>query len=451
MSIKSYYLILSAICLAGCVASNALQYESMSETNLYHLAKVRKGMSERQVLQIMHKPYSYESFQVDDDIYDVWFYVTRSTGLDQTRMVPQNLTPLTFKNGTLVGTGYNWYYYAMKEQAMEAEAQRPTPAKPPSRDAEDKEFEKLLRAPPTKNGAPPKAAAPKDDGLQKALNVPTNHQKTPVKKPAQPVQKNQKLPPNVHIISESDALSTTEVEISPCCPQQDERDPNRFSILSKGLSEMQVFQTFGSPVKHETLEYLGDVYDVWFYETFPSKTQKPSKIPQHLTPITFKNAILISTQEDDFYELKGKIDTQILQEESEEKLAKTLMEQSKVRFLKPYVPKGHIAVSPRDFAKICIGMGEEEVRARLGEPAGKETYSIDGDVYETWFYGVASNRKKTPTRHLPITFKNERVVSRSMKYYNEVRKKAGKECIDCYTPAADRMQEDESEQNFNYW
>lgn len=140
-----------AISFAGCVANNSLQYDAVAQTNVYRIARVRKGMSEKEVLQIMHKPYKYESFEVDEDIYDVWFYVTKPTGLDQTRMVPQNLTPLTFKNGVLVGTGYSWYYFAMKEQANSA----PTPEeeKPKSQQEEDKEFEKALRA-PVPNNAP---------------------------------------------------------------------------------------------------------------------------------------------------------------------------------------------------------------------------------------------------------------------------------------------------------
>src|SRR3990167_3430848 len=152
---KRYLSYLGIIFLTGCLQSNALTYQAMSDTNVYHLARVRKGMSQRQVLQIMHKPYSYESFEFDDEIYDVWFYVTRPTGLDQTRMVPQNLTPLTFKNGILVGTGYNYYYYAMKEQAQEVAETAPKVEKPKSSKEEDIEFEKTLRAPETKKGASP--------------------------------------------------------------------------------------------------------------------------------------------------------------------------------------------------------------------------------------------------------------------------------------------------------
>src|SRR5262245_55526438 len=111
MSMKGYGVILSAVCLTGCVSNTALQYDAVSTTNLYHLAKIRKGMNEAQVLQVMRQPYEYETFELDEDIYDVWFYVTNPTVLGQSRMVAQNLTPLSFKNGILVGTGYDYYYF----------------------------------------------------------------------------------------------------------------------------------------------------------------------------------------------------------------------------------------------------------------------------------------------------------------------------------------------------
>ena len=71
--LKCHWLILSVACLAGCMANNALQYDSVATNNLYHLARVRKGMNETQVLQIMRQPYDYETFELGEDIYDVWF------------------------------------------------------------------------------------------------------------------------------------------------------------------------------------------------------------------------------------------------------------------------------------------------------------------------------------------------------------------------------------------
>lgn len=84
---------------------------AMSDINVDRLSALRVGMSQKEVLQIMRKPYSYETFTIDKNIYDVWFYVTRPTILGQSRMVHQNLTPLAFKNGVYLGTGYSYYNY----------------------------------------------------------------------------------------------------------------------------------------------------------------------------------------------------------------------------------------------------------------------------------------------------------------------------------------------------
>src|SRR5579872_5592875 len=114
---KFRWLIVSGVCLAGCVSNTGLQTDAVSETNRYRLSRVRKGMYEAQVLSVMRQPYNYETFQIGEDVYDVWFYVTNPTVLGQSRMVAQNLTPLSFKNGILVGTGYDYYYFITREMA----------------------------------------------------------------------------------------------------------------------------------------------------------------------------------------------------------------------------------------------------------------------------------------------------------------------------------------------
>jgi len=233
-------LLILLVCAAGCMVSNGLQYDAISETNLYHIAKIRKGMSEKQVLQIMHKPYDYETFEVADDIYDVWFYVTKPTGLDQTRMVPQNLTPLTFKNGILVGTGYSWYYYAMKEEAAEVATQNPEPEKPNSQDVEDADFEKALKTFPEKSPPP--------------SSPPTN-------------------PPPTKTLTSNAAV-------------EKEKGPSQVQI---GMSKAEVTNVLGSPSKQETFSVNGETYEVWFYEV----------------PLTFKNGILVGMTADYYQGIRG--------------------------------------------------------------------------------------------------------------------------------------------------
>ncbi|OGN68685.1 MAG: hypothetical protein A3I67_02965 [Chlamydiae bacterium RIFCSPLOWO2_02_FULL_45_22] len=322
-----------AALLTGCLASNGLTYESIATTNQYHLAKVRKGMSETQVLQIMHKPYSYESFQAEGDIYDVWFYVTWPTGLDQTRMVAQNLTPLTFKNGILVGTGYSWYYYAMKTQSMELEETQPKSPQHPSQDAEDEAFEEALKAP---NKGKETSVEGKGEPASPSKDVMPEHNPSSAQEKAPPSEK--KLPPNVHIISESDGIT--------------------------GLEE--------------------------------GAQSSPPKL------------------------------------------------------IKPYLAaKTALGITRKEFAQVRTRMNPEQVTRKLGSPDNQESILVENEMYIVWFYKV-NFRKKEP-QYLPVIFENGKVIGTDMQAYNAVRKKAGQESIDCYTPEAERMQEDASDQNFNYW
>lgn len=414
---KAYWLLPLSISISSCMVSNGLQYEAMSETNQYHIVKLRNGMSEKQVLRIMHKPYSYESFQVEDDIYDVWFYVTRPTGLDQTRMVAQNLTPLTFKNGILVGTGYNWYYYAMKEQAAEVAAQKPEVEKPKTQEAEDREFEEALKSNPNQT-------SPSGNSIQK----------TP--------SENQKLPPNVHIISKSEV---------PICREK-VCGPNRFSVLAKGMSETQVYNIVGEPLQYETFEIGHDVYDVWVYETVASKSGKPSTVPQEKTFLTFKNAVLFSQSDEEFYRLKELAARLKAQQPVAvtEPAATVVPPQKKFSIFKPYVPKTPLGVTQKSFSKVSKGMTEYEVMDLLGSTSEQEAFSIGDDMYDVWFYQVTPKNKKNPPKQMPLTFKNGKLVGLTMDEYNKLRNQADPG-FRGYTRDADRGQEDESEQNFNYW
>src|SRR5690242_15759272 len=98
------------IFLSGCLpnVNQSLSTGAAASNNVYNLSRVSVGMNEAQVLQIMRHAYSQKSFEYGGDAYDVWFYITRVSGLDQSRMVPQNLTPLIFKNGILLAWGFDY-------------------------------------------------------------------------------------------------------------------------------------------------------------------------------------------------------------------------------------------------------------------------------------------------------------------------------------------------------
>jgi outer membrane protein assembly factor BamE (lipoprotein component of BamABCDE complex) len=102
-------------------------------------------------------------------------------------------------------------------------------------------------------------------------------------------------------------------------------------------------------------------------------------------------------------------------------------------------------------SKIQMGMSETEVMNILGPPSKKETFHLDRDVYDVWFYEVPPSKKKSSPQNVPLTFKNSVLVSTKTSYYEEIREAADKDRVDHYDRGADRMQKDESEQNFNFW
>ncbi|MES2273549.1 MAG: DUF3192 domain-containing protein [Chlamydiota bacterium] len=142
----------SGLFLTGCMANNGLGSLGSADANIGNLARISKGMSETEVLCIMHKPYNYETFYINQDIYDVWFYVTRPTTLGQSRMVPLNLTPLTFKNGQLISWGYDYYNYLVKQEAILAREQKSLPQTAPIENGmspeENKDLEEILQSHP---------------------------------------------------------------------------------------------------------------------------------------------------------------------------------------------------------------------------------------------------------------------------------------------------------------
>jgi len=116
--------------LVGCVANDTLRSAAIADNNTYGLARLCIGMSEHQVLAIMRHPYSKKTIEYKGNRYDVWFYATRMVGLGQSRLVPQNLTPLTFENGMLMGWGFDYYNYALKQQKEKKET---PPEEPPTK------------------------------------------------------------------------------------------------------------------------------------------------------------------------------------------------------------------------------------------------------------------------------------------------------------------------------
>lgn len=293
---KWYGFILAGLCLAGCMSNKGLETDTVSENNRYRLSKVRKGMYEAQVLSIMRQPYQYETFELGKDVYDVWFYITNPTVLGQSRMVAQNLTPLSFKNGVLVGTGYDYYYYITREMAKQSAAEAPPPQpktplvepRPPSKEIEPQQTPKQK----------PAAQENKEleESLQKAAKPtapaqPARPQKAAKPAPAAPESESlQPEPkPTAPIVSFAEPLVERKTLFSLLAAK------NPLSKVRKGMSETEVQQIMGAPVDAQSFDLGEDRYDVWFYETKNSNSR---------TPLTFKNGFLVGTTSDYYNGIK---------------------------------------------------------------------------------------------------------------------------------------------------
>ena len=158
------------------MANDTLGSSAVSQTNVNNLSRISVGMSQTEVRRIMRRPYSQETFLLDKDSYEVWFYVTQPTALGQSKMVTANLTPITFKNGSLIAVGNDYYKWLVKQERIAAES-REVPSAVPE---EDTGLEKALETPPDQKPAPvnktppkqppAKPAAPQKPGKQTSMS-----------------------------------------------------------------------------------------------------------------------------------------------------------------------------------------------------------------------------------------------------------------------------------------
>lgn len=332
--------------------------------NQYRLARVRKGMGQKQVLQVMHKPYKYETFEIEEDVYDVWFYVTRTTVLDQSRMVPQNLTPLTFKNGILVGTGYTYYYYLVKAEAHELNPNE-LPDKPKieknKSTQEDKEFEKTLRNTSTKPS-----------------------EETPEEKEESTQKEKEKLPPNIHIISKTKLLFV---------PEKDTAEENSSFQVEKALPEED-----------------------------------------------FEQEIPFLSEQEEKGELAAEYSSRAMQQ--------------RLSTIKPYQYKGAlIGVIPKQaFTSLRKGMTEAQVVDVLGVTADQEQFALKENTYTVWIYQLEPTRLSSHPKKVFLTFKNGLLVSKNRYYYQTMKSRASQAPEKEILPrSSEKMQQIESDQNFNFW
>ena len=178
--------------LSGCIANNTLADAAISETSVNRLSRVYLRMNQEEVLQIMHAPYERESYRVGEDRYDVWFYITTVTVLGQSRMVPKNLTPLTFRNRQLVGVGYDYYHWVQRKDK--------SPSVPTLKEEiENKGLERELEKTLVPGGTTaPQQTQPSNSPSNKNLPTPSQPSSPPpANKPMSPQSPNSpnKIPP----------------------------------------------------------------------------------------------------------------------------------------------------------------------------------------------------------------------------------------------------------------
>lgn len=69
---------------------------------------------------------------------------------------------------------------------------------------------------------------------------------------------------------------------------------SNLSRVSVGMEEAEVMQIMHCPYKEETVTVKNDQYDTWFYVTSPTILGQTRMVHANLTPLTFKNDVLVS-------------------------------------------------------------------------------------------------------------------------------------------------------------
>lgn len=115
---KPYYLLMTAVLLTGCNSLYMDPGELLRAQNSANIDKLSAGMSQATVMELMGQdpakglfywidnPYRSESLTgKDGKSYEVLYYYTDLKQRDD-KVTDDELTPLVFENGKLIGWGY---------------------------------------------------------------------------------------------------------------------------------------------------------------------------------------------------------------------------------------------------------------------------------------------------------------------------------------------------------
>lgn len=179
----SAFILLSALC--GCMTNNTLRSESAAQVNVVRLREISLGMSEEEVFRVMRYPDRNEQIEHEESCYDIWFYITRSTAIDQRALMSRNLTPLIFKDGILVAKGYD-YYHSLYRRSQEPQIEdRPTFKQQEKKPVEDKGLEKALEPTPSEIKKQKEKALQSPKKVETKPKTPAPIQQSIPKQPAQ--------------------------------------------------------------------------------------------------------------------------------------------------------------------------------------------------------------------------------------------------------------------------
>jgi len=86
-----------------------------------------------------------------------------------------------------------------------------------------------------------------------------------------------------------------------------ERNIDNLARLNLGMSKAQVLRIMPNPFEYETLQLFDEKFDVLFYVTNPTVLGQTRMVPFNLTPLIFKNKILVAVGYGYYNYLKDKI------------------------------------------------------------------------------------------------------------------------------------------------
>lgn len=114
-TMKYLLIILTGLWIQGgyCASGSPIGTGIEAEKNRIDLAQIHEGMDHCEVLKILGYPFKKERHKIDNQVYEIWFYLTKPVELGQTKLIDQNFTPLIFQNGILLGSGKLYYRHIL--------------------------------------------------------------------------------------------------------------------------------------------------------------------------------------------------------------------------------------------------------------------------------------------------------------------------------------------------